>query len=105
MELPSLDLDDSFFQPVLAGRVTATIRIGDRPIETGGMRFKSVDASYLPLTVMVDHVIKTTFLGISDYDAQLAGYRDGEEAREDMRRRYPEAELDTPFTIVRFARV
>lgn len=103
-DIPSLDLDDSFFQPILAGSITATIRIGDRPIESGGMRFKSIAATYLPLTVLVDHVVKTTFLGISDYDAQLAGYADGEEARADMRRRYPETELDTPFTIVRFSR-
>lgn len=104
MNYPSLELDDMYFQPVLAGNISATIRIGHRNIEEGGLVFKSKAATYLPIVVAVDLVIKTTFLGISDYDAQLAGYADGEEARYDMRRRYPETDLDTPFTVIRFSR-
>ncbi len=104
MNYPTLELDDMYFQPVLAGNISATIRIGHRNIEEGGLVFKSAAATYLPLVVTVDHVIKTTFLGISDHDARLAGYTDGEDARYDMRRRYPEAGLDTPFTVIRFSR-
>lgn len=106
MDYQTLELDDLYFQPVLAGQVTATIRIGHRPIDEGTLIFKSPNANYLPLMVIVEHVIKTTFLGISDHDAQLAGYRDGEHAREDMRFIYPDmTSLDTPFTIIRFGRV
>ena len=104
MTFQSLELDHLYFQPVLAGQVTATIRIGHRNIEPGGLTFKSPDARYLPLDVIVDHVIKTTFLGISDHDAKLAGYNDGEHARDEMRFIYPETELDTPFTVIRFYR-
>ena len=89
---------------MIAGTITATIRIGHRNIETGGLMFKAAHAGYLPLVVAVDHVIKTTWLGLSDHDARLAGYPDAEVAREDMMLRYPETKPDTPFTVIRFSR-
>jgi len=103
---PSLEMDDGFFQSALAGSVTATIRIGERPaiIAPGALVFVSPTARFLPMIVNVDLVIRTTWLGINDYDAQLAGYIDGDNARSDMAIRYPEASPDTPFTVIRFSR-
>jgi hypothetical protein len=56
------------------------------------------------MIVNVDLVLRTTWLGITDRDAQLAGYLDGDNARADMSIRYPEAQPDTPFTVIRFSR-
>lgn len=102
---PVLELDDSYYPSVLQGTTTATIRIGERVnLQPGRFTFKAANAGYLPLMMNADLIIRTTWLGISDHDAQLAGYRDGDHAREDMLQRYPEAKPDTPFSIIRFSR-
>lgn len=103
-DMQKLELDEAFYPRVLEGSITATIRIGDRPIVPGSMMFLAAHGGYLPLIVGVDYVIKTTWLGISDYDAQLAGYSDGDVARDAMMELYPETKPDTPFTIIRFTR-
>lgn len=103
---PSLELDDAFFHRALEGTISATIRIGERPAlyAPSTLLFVSPNARYLPMLVNVDLVIRTTWLGIADRDAQLAGYLDGDNARADMAMRYPEAQPDTPFTVIRFSR-
>lgn len=104
MNYPTLQLDDHYFPNVLNGIITATIRIGDRPITPGNLLFIATNANYLPLLVTVDRVIHTTWLGISDHDARLAGYPDADVARDVLLTTYPEAKPDTPFTIIRFSR-
>lgn len=105
-EYPSLELDDGFFPGVLSGSITATVRIGERLNVNGGpLIFKAARGGYLPLLVSVDRITRTTLLGISESDARLAGYVDDAEARRLLSLIYPEAELDTPFTVIQFSRV
>lgn len=103
--LPTMQLDDTFYRQVLDGTISATIRIGKRPISEGRLLFTATNGGYLPLVVYVEKVIHTTLIGIADRDAQLAGYVDGDHAREALDAFYPEAKLDTPFTVIRFERV
>lgn len=103
--LPSLMLDDGLYPDVLSGVITASIRIGDRPIETGRIMFAATNGGYLPIIVYVTSVIHTTFVGIADVHAKRAGYRDAEDAMAALRVFYPEAKLDTPMTVLLFERV
>lgn len=102
---PQLQLDDSLYPGVLDGTITATIRIGDRPLEPGRMMFTATRAGYLPVLVYVSSVIKTTMIGLADIHAQRAGWRDAETAMVMLRDIYPEAKLDTPMTVLLFDRV
>lgn len=102
---PSLLLDDTLFPGVLDGTITASIRIGDRPIEPGRLMLTATRGGYLPLMVFVSSVIKTTLIGIADVHAKRAGSGDTEGAIAALRSLYPEAKLDTPFTVLLFDRV
>lgn len=101
----TLLLDDRFFRRVLEGGITASIRIGERPISTGRLLFVATKGSYLPLMVYVDRTIETTFAGITDTDAILSGYEDAETARRDLLVFYPTIRETTPMTVIRFERV
>lgn len=103
--IPMMLLDDSFYPGVLDGTITATIRIGDRPMQQGRMMFQATNGGYLPLMVYATSIIHTTLIGIADIHAQRAGYQDSEHAIEALKEFYPEAKLDTPMTVVLFERV
>ena len=104
-DVQSLLLDDHWFPSLLNGTLRATIRIGERPIQMGRLIFRATNGTYLPAFVFVEKVINTTLIGINEFDAQLAGYATFEMARDDLMLTYPEAKLDTPFTVIRFERV
>jgi hypothetical protein len=101
---PNLLLDDALFPGVLDGSITASIRIGDRKIEPGRMTFAATNGNYLPLTVFVSSVIKTTLIGIADVHARRAGHGSDEAAMAWLREKYPEANPDTPMTVILFER-
>lgn len=101
----SLLLDERFFHGVLNGRITASLRIGERAVSPGRLVFVSTHGGYLPATVYVEQIIQTTFAGISDTDAMLAGYDDGEMARRNLLDFYPTIAASTPVTVIRFERV
>ena len=101
----TLLLDDRFFRRVLEGSITASIRIGERPIAPGRLLFIATHGGYLPLMVYVERIIETTFAGITDTDAILSGYEDAETARRDLLIFYPSIKETTPMTVIRFERV
>jgi hypothetical protein len=101
----TLLLDDRFFHGVLNGLITASLRIGERNITPGRLVFIATSGGYLPLEVYVERLIHTTFAGINDYDAVLAGYDDAETARRSLLSFYPSIAPTTPVTVIRFERV
>ena len=101
----SMLLDDRFFRGVLERSITASIRIGDRPVELGRLVFLAANGGYLPLMVNVDQLVSTTFAGINDSDARASGFMDAEEARSALLEFYPLIKPSTPMTVIRFERV
>lgn len=99
-----LELDDALYPDVLNGIITATIRIGKRPIELGPLAFTATRAGYLPVMVFVSSVIETTLIGIADIHAQRAGWINHDTAVAVLQTIYPEAKMDTPMTVILFER-
>lgn len=100
----TLLLDDRFFRRVLDGSITASLRIGERPIQPGRLVFLATNGGYLPATVYVERIINTSFAGISDTDAILAGYEDGDAARQAILYFQPAIVGSTPVAVIRFER-
>ncbi len=97
-------LEERFFHGLIRGHITAVLHVGDRAVSPGRLVFMPVREGYRPVPVYVDRVIDTTFAEIDDYDAILAGYENGDAARQAILYFQPAIVGSTPVAVIRFER-
>lgn len=106
-EPKTLLLDDGSFNDLLSGRITATIRIGDRTFEEDEIiTLKASRNNYLPVKVRVTGLAYPLAIDLPHSDAMAAGYRSVSDALATLKVNfYPTMKLSTPLTVIYFERV
>ncbi len=97
-----LKLADDLFGPLRAAEKFCTIRKGRRDVELGDLQFEGAEDVSLKEVVQVTSVTFTTLGGVPEETLEADGFRDHDDALEQMKRFYPDITFDTEVTVVDF---